>query len=300
MRVTAIYNPEAGRQGMTRDRLARLLERAGYRATYLSAKGERWKKALENPGDLVVVAGGDGTTAKVAKRLAGRGVPLAILPAGTANNVARSLGLDRRLDQLVKSWSDAFPTPVDLGLARGPWGEELFIEAWGLNVFPRMLESAAAIEKLSPANRAALGRTSHGIDLMIELVMTSPARQWNVSLDGTDLSGAYIMLETMNIRFIGGAMDLAPTADATDGMLDVIAIREEERASFVEYLREIQRGMTPRREFARRARRIEISGAETLAHLDDEPWPESDEDRVALKNETITIEVQEGAIEVLL
>jgi diacylglycerol kinase family enzyme len=300
MRVTAIYNPEAGRQGMTRERLARLLERAGYRASYLSAKGERWKDALEDPGDLVVVAGGDGTTAKVAKRLAGRGVPLAILPSGTANNVARSLGLDRRLDQLVASWSDALPAPVDLGLAKGPWGEELFIEAWGLNVFPRMLESAAATEEMSAAKRAALGPVSHGIDLMIELVMTSSAQEWRVSIDGNDLSGAYIMLETMNIRYIGGAIDLAPTADATDGLLDVIAVREEERASFVEYLREIQRGTEPRRDFARRARRIAISGAETLTHLDDEPWPESDDDGVLLGNAAITIEVQPGALEVLL
>src|SRR5688500_5254852 len=93
MRVTALYNPEAGNQTVTRQRLAALLERAGYDATYVSAKGKHWKDALDDPGDLVVVAGGDGTTAKVAKRIAGLGVPLAILPAGTANNVARSLGL---------------------------------------------------------------------------------------------------------------------------------------------------------------------------------------------------------------
>src|SRR5688500_12104225 len=116
MRVTAIYNPEAGPQGMTRERLARLLERAGYGATYVSAKGKRWKSSLENAGDLVVVAGGDGTTAKVAKRLAGRGVPLAILPAGTANNIARSLGLDRPLEHLVGEWAEALPMPIDLGL----------------------------------------------------------------------------------------------------------------------------------------------------------------------------------------
>ena len=296
MRVTAIYNPEAGSQTVTRRRLAGLLERAGYDATCVSAKGKRWKDALEDPGDLVVVAGGDGTTAKVAKRLAGCGVPLAILPAGTANNVARSLGLDGPLDQLIARWRAAAPTPIDLGLVRGPWGEELFIEAWGLNVFPRMLQSAAAFEKMTAPERAALGPVKFGIDLMIELVMSSPARQWRVSVDGTDLSGAYILLETMNIRYIGGAIGLAPAADATDGELDVVAVREEERAWFVEYLREIQLGLEPRREFSRLAKRIEVSGAETLAHIDDEAWPEGD---VAGGN-AITIEIQPGAIEVLL
>src|SRR5918992_1693900 len=107
MRVTAVYNPEAGSQTVTRQRLASLLERAGYDATYVSAKGKRWKDALEDPGDLVVVAGGDGTTAKVAKRLAGRGVPLAILPAGAAKNIARSLALDAPLEELIAQWSVA-------------------------------------------------------------------------------------------------------------------------------------------------------------------------------------------------
>lgn len=301
MRVTAIYNPEAGGQTVTRRRLASLLQRAGYEATFVSAKGKRWKDALEDPGDLVVVSGGDGTTAKVAKRLAGRGVPLAILPAGTANNVARSLGLDAPLDELIARWTDAVPTPVDLGLARGPWGEELFIEAWGLGVFPVMLERAAGFEKMPAATRAALGTPRHGIDLMIDLVMSATPTHWTVSLDGEDLSGEYIMLEAMNIRYIGGAMELAPTADATDGAFDVLAVREEERSAFVEHLRAIRLGSVPDREFTRRASRVDVRGAKALAHIDDEPWPTAERDEaVELEGGTMTIEVQPGAIEVLL
>lgn len=304
MRVTALYNPEAGNQTVTRQRLAALLERAGYDATYLSAKGTRWKNALDDPGDLVVVAGGDGTTAKVAKRIAGLGVPLAILPAGTANNVARSLGLDAPLEELVARWSSAVATPVDLGLARGPWGEELFIEAWGLGVFPRMLESAAAAEAMTDAQRAALGPQKYGIELMIELVMSSRAQHWSVSLDGQDLSGEYVMLETMNIRYIGGAMELAPAASASDGKLDVVAVREEDRASFVDFLREVGPGREPPRHVVRRATRVEVTGAETLVHIDDEPWPAREgaahPDQVALGREPIRIDILPGAIEVLL
>jgi diacylglycerol kinase family enzyme len=138
---------------------------------------------------------------------------------------------------------------------------------------------------------------------MIELVRSTRARHWNVALDGRDLSGDYIMLEAMNIQFIGGGINLAPAADPTDGMLDVIAVREDERASFVEYLREIQEG-EPLRDFARRAKRIEIECGETLAHVDDELWPEDDagnsDDRAVPPGGTITMSVQPGAIEVLL
>ena len=304
MRVTAIYNPEAGEKPLTRQRFAALLDRAGYDATCVSAKGDRWKDALDDPGDLVVVAGGDGTTAKVAKRLAGRGIPLAILPAGTANNVARSLGLDGPLDRLIAQWTDATPTPIDLGLARGPWGEELFIESCGLGVFPHMLEIAAAREKLTVAQRARFEPSERGIDLMIELVRSSRTRPWAVALDGSDLSGDYIMLEVMNIPYIGGGIDLAPRADASDGTFDVIAVREPDRDSFIEYLRERQHGGELRREFALPARQVIIGCAETLSHIDDEPWPERDaeerRERPVPPPVSLTITVQPGAIEVLL
>lgn len=303
MRVTVLYNPEAGAQSVTRQRLRALLERAGYEATYHSTKADGWKEVVDDPGDLVVVAGGDGTTAKVAKRLAGRGTPLAILPAGTANNVSRSLGLDAPLESLIARWRDATPTPVDLGMARGPWGEELFIEACGLGVFPRMLEIAAAREKMTPAERRVSGPSRHGIELMMELVESTPARRWSVSLDGRDLSGDYIMLEAMNIRHIGSGMELAPAADVRDGALDVLAVRHEDRQSFLEHLRE------PRRQasfppFMQRARHLAIACTDTLAHIDDEPWPERETDEDGrgdtLPDTAITISVQPGAIEVLL
>ncbi|MGQ0713781.1 MAG: diacylglycerol/lipid kinase family protein [Gemmatimonadaceae bacterium] len=297
MRVTALYNPEAGGGTLTRGRLRTLLERGGFDATYHSAKAPAWKRVLDDPGDMVVVAGGDGTIAKVAKRLAGRGVPLAILPGGTANNIARSLGLESPLDELVTRWRDAEPTPVDLGLICAPWGEDLFIEATGLGVFPRMLEIAAARERMTPPERLAQGQMKTGIDLMVELVMSSRARRWKVTLDGRDHSGDYIMLEALNIRYIGGGIELAPTADVADGMLDVMAVREEDRGLFIEYLRELRDGR-PERTLTTRARRIEIDCAETSSHVDDEPWPaRRDKDP---ESGLITIDVQPGAIEVLL
>lgn len=298
MRVTALYNPEAGTKSVTRRRLASVVEEAGYRATYVSAKGKRWKDALDDPGDLVIVAGGDGTIAKVVRRLAGRGIPVAIVPSGTANNIARSLGVAGSLEKIVARWASAVPTPLDLGAANGPWGDELFVEAWGLGVFPRMLEMAAAREKMSPAQQRRTP-SKHGIPLMIDLVMSSPATPWRVTLDGQDLSGEYVMLETMNIRYVGGGMELAPKADTSDGALDVIAVREGERMSFVEYLHEVQRGMERGREFTRRARRVEVECAETVVHIDDEAWAGRTNEAVA-ECRAITVTVEAGAIEVLL
>ena len=59
---------------------------------YQSTK-KSWKKAIQLPADLFIAAGGDGTVAEVIHEAAGTGVPVALLPIGTANNIARSLGI---------------------------------------------------------------------------------------------------------------------------------------------------------------------------------------------------------------
>src|SRR5688572_33374639 len=80
MRVTLVHNPGAGDESHSAKRILKRLTDAGHDAT-LGLTGKRGiSKALEDPGDLVVAAGGDGTIKKVALALAGRGIPLAILP----------------------------------------------------------------------------------------------------------------------------------------------------------------------------------------------------------------------------
>jgi len=68
-------------------------------------KEKKWKKALKKPGDIVAVAGGDGTVGKVARRLIGSPTPIAILPLGTANNIANTLDVTgKSLKELIRSW----------------------------------------------------------------------------------------------------------------------------------------------------------------------------------------------------
>ena len=94
MRATLIHNPGAGddRQPTGRQ-IEVLMKEAGYKVRYQSTKEKGWTKVLKKEADFVVVAGGDGTVSKVARRLIGTGVPIAVLPVGTANNISRTLGI---------------------------------------------------------------------------------------------------------------------------------------------------------------------------------------------------------------
>ncbi len=115
MRVTLVHNPKSGKHQKTSKReLLDLLSAAGHETTYQSTKKHDWKQSMEEPGELVVIAGGDGTIAKVLKLLAGRHIPVAVLPTGTSNNIAISLGLHGTPEELIGHWTTAKITPFDL------------------------------------------------------------------------------------------------------------------------------------------------------------------------------------------
>ena len=87
MQVTLIHNPGAGtndNQRPSRRELESMIREAGHGLRYQSVDVKGWASALAHHADLIAVAGGDGTVATVARRLVGRGIPIAILPIGTA------------------------------------------------------------------------------------------------------------------------------------------------------------------------------------------------------------------------
>src|SRR5215510_9263533 len=108
-RVTLIHNPKAGDDNQpTAGQLQALINEAGYKVCYQSVQEDDWEEALHRSADIIAVAGGDGTVTKVAKRLIGENMPIAVLPMGTANNISRSLGIaGQPVTRLIPSWGTA-------------------------------------------------------------------------------------------------------------------------------------------------------------------------------------------------
>ncbi|MBV8030009.1 MAG: hypothetical protein JO035_00720 [Betaproteobacteria bacterium] len=273
MRVTLIHNPKAGRGKWSRRELERLLRDAGHKVLYQSRKERGWKEALLEPTDLVAVAGGDGTVGKVARRLAGRSLPMALLPCGTANNIARTLGqIEQPFKRLVSGWKSARVVKLDVGVAQGPWGERYFVEGLGLGIFAGLLASPS-----SPDLKKRKKPVEQGLSRVQELARRAQPIEGSALLDGRDISGEYLMLEAVSLPYVGPNLHLAPDIRVGDGHFSVVAVTKAERSRLVQYLENWKEdredvGFLP----SLRGRRLQLEWAGFPLHIDDELYPEED------------------------
>lgn len=299
IRVTVFHNPTAGDETHNSRQLRKLLIGAGYKPTFRSTKAKKWKQALTDPGDLVVAVGGDGTVARVAKQLAGRGVPMAIIPVGTANNIARSLEIEGEPEELIARWTTARTRPLDLGIARGSFGERYFIEALGLGLLPwLMTESDRQIDK---DDATASEQITKNVELMIGLLESAKPVRCRLTVDGRDHSGSYLILEVMNIRSVGPRIELAPAADLGDGLLEIITITEGDRAATLDFLERFRNGSSSVLTAGRvRGKLVELEWERWPIHVDDEQWPDPDDDPPNDGGSfSATLALAQGAISVL-
>lgn len=125
-RAVLIYNPNAGQlwNPLRPEQVVGYLADYGWDVTLKPTQGPRDAEKLARAAvidgvDLVIGAGGDGTLNEITQALAGTPVPLAILPAGTTNVVARELGIPLSISGALEIIPQGKPKAIDLGIANG-------------------------------------------------------------------------------------------------------------------------------------------------------------------------------------
>ena len=219
------------------------------------------------------------TVAKVANRLvaANSETPLSVLPIGTANNFARSLGFCLSKAELFEQLNDGKRENFDVGQGYGPWGKRYFFEGAGAGLFADYLRAPEEqIKKCSAKSKAA--KIRHHVKELRQRLQNYRAREWEMELDDEDVSGRYLLWHAMNIASVGPVLTLAPNAETNDGTFDFIGAREEDRATLLEYFDARAEGRQPKFPLpARRFKRMRLRWKKWPLHFDDELWPDEDE-----------------------
>ena len=267
-----------------------LIEAAGHEVVRVFDREAAIAELLDERTELVVAAGGDGTVSAAARLLSGRPIPLAILPLGTANNIAKTLQGDATCEELVSGWTTASRRRVDVGVVKGVWGERRFLEAVGVGLVPTCIVSADT-EPLSGTDTAS--NLASALERYREVLSAFKPRCWTLRLDGEEMRGTFVLAEILNTRSVGPNIVLSEEADPSDGYFTVVTAGEEHRDEVMRYLTERLEGRDSRLALpSRRARHIELQG-QGDTHVDDELV------RSAIPG-ALSIHIEPSAVEVLV
>lgn len=231
MRLIVVINEKSGSRAWPGDAAQARLEAAGHEALIVPWTGE-WRAALQGRADAVVAAGGDGTIRAVARELAGSTRALAIVPLGTANNIARAFGYVPGSDPFGRAehWGEIERT-LRVDHARCEDGPVAFLEVAGAGPFARLLRKEKNHKRRLPlaSLMAARRRLLHG-------VLEGPVLDSKIVLDGRPTEGRFVLIACLRMPSYGPALWLAPDQQPDSDELTVVGVRNDQRDTFAWWL----------------------------------------------------------------
>jgi len=294
--VNLLHNPDAGNEDHAKEELVSLLEENGFECRYSSMNKKNWKK-LDEGVDFIISAGGDGTIRKITKHLLERKLsektwPIALLPLGTANNIAQTLEINGTTEEIIQSWHKAEVKKFDVGRIHNLPDAKFFLESFGYGLFPYLMRKMRKVDKKDIATPEKELQTA--LEILHEIIFSYEPRHCELKVDGVDHSGKFLLAEIMNTRLIGPNLFLSPHGDPGDGQFEIILIPERDKEKLASYVSKKINGLQePYTFYQLKARDIKISWDGTHVHVDDEI--------VKLeKDEKISIELREGLLEFLV
>lgn len=202
--------------------------------------GAATAQALERDIDLVIAAGGDGTVRAVAEGLRGSDIPLALVPAGTGNLLARNLDLP--LAGLAPSLRIAFgdgERAIDLGIAEIQRSGVVEPEQHAFLVMAGLGLDAKMIKNTSSTLKKAVGWLAYIDGVTRSLPEIKPIRL-RMRLDenpGRQVSAHTVLIG--NCGVLPGGVLLMPDAEPDDGLLDIAVLRPRGRLGWLTVWRKI-------------------------------------------------------------
>jgi diacylglycerol kinase (ATP) len=224
-RVKLIFNPGAGETNESPSQLMGIiqhLQNAGFAPeAFIIEEGCDLKGAIDEAIDRGIqkflVSGGDGTIESVATKLMGTQTSLGILPTGTQNNIALSLGIPEDLSDAIEIYGRGKKLKIDVGLAVCGEQEHFFIETCSIGLLSALYPAA---DKIQHGNLAQIG------DLLATLATSSASKMHLILDNDQEINTQGHVILAANMPFVGPNFKLASGDSYLDGVLDLIVFSE--------------------------------------------------------------------------
>jgi diacylglycerol kinase (ATP) len=216
---------------------------------------------------VLVVVGGDGMAHLGVDLATQAGIPLGIIPAGTGNDLARHLGIP--LGSISAATAHFLAAKkarkIDVAVSKGPEGEEtpyVCVLSAGFDAIVNERANSITVPK---------GRHRYTVALLIELWKLKPL-SYQVTIDGKDFSGEYLLVAVANSQSFGGGMKVTPEASLVDGLVDVLLLKPLGRLEFLRIYPRVFKGthVTDRRVIIARGASVRVDARGVIAYADGE------------------------------
>ncbi|WP_285055921.1 diacylglycerol/lipid kinase family protein [Pedobacter ginsengisoli] len=237
--VRLVHNPTAGDGEYSKKRIIELIESHGYRCEYSSSK-KKLRKIIKPETAFIVIAGGDGTIRKTIMSLLNKKLkykrPIALLPFGTANNIATSLNIPQNNTRNISSWAGYNLKKFDVGQVAGLQKASYFIESFGFGLFPRLMKT---LKKMNRDHiNSAEAEFEMALKALLEITRAYSPVPFRIEVNDKIIEGRAIMIEIMNISSLGPHLKLSEDADSEDGYFDLVIVTETQRRKMEDYVSE--------------------------------------------------------------
>ena len=234
-RAALIYNPVA--RGISRrryllQRTIDLLDSQGIDAKLVATEaagtaGAQAREQIDSGCDLIIAAGGDGTINEVANGMLYTGVPLAILPGGTANVLAREMRLPRYFLHAAQRISTMRPYRIAVGSARlGEVEPRCFLCMAGAGL------DAEIVSRLNLRFKAFAGKFAYYATGFGQVFRT--LREFEVLVDGKAYLASFALIS--RVRNYGGDLEIARNASLLRNDFEVVLFRGTISLQYLRYL----------------------------------------------------------------
>lgn len=232
------------------------------------------RRAVVSKPDALVVVGGDGMVNLGANLVAGTKVPLGIVPSGTGNDMARSLGIPHEnTEAAIDALAEALDRParvIDAGRITYI-DEETGAEAtrWFACVLSAGFD--AIVNERANNMRHPKGPSRYLVALGLELARLKPI-PYRLTMDGELLVTDGALISVGNAQSLGGGMRVTPDALLDDGEFDILVVQPVGRIAFLRIFPSVFKGthVLDRRVKIYRAKRVRIESPGVVAYADGE------------------------------